>query len=363
MYRKKGSPYWWIKYRDASGRTIEQSTQTADRAQAALVESKARAEAWQAKHHPAPPPLADPLFDEVLADYLESARLTRDISRDIYAGRQLAKAFAGRAIRAIQPVDIRRYLDDRRRAGVSDSTLKRELNVFCAACNWTKDENGLDIPNPAARRKPSEPPGRVRWLTQEQADALLTAAKGNRRAPWLADFIQLALMTGMRRGELLGLEWSRVDLTQRLIYFTAAGQQKNRQLGSLPLNESARQALLNRARFRATHCPASAWVFAQRSGERIGSIKHSWHRACQEAGLVDFHIHDLRHTCAAWLVQAGVPLLEVSHVLRHASIVMTQRYAHLAPHQTREALSRLESVGDNLATLGMPAESQAAVNH
>lgn len=54
MFRKKGSPYWWIKYRDASGRTIEQSTQTADRAKAALVESEKRAAIWhetQRKNH------------------------------------------------------------------------------------------------------------------------------------------------------------------------------------------------------------------------------------------------------------------------------------------------------------------------
>ncbi len=346
MYRKKGSPYWWIAYRDASGRKIEQSTETTDRAAAALVESHARAAVWQAQHHPAPPPLADPLFDDVLADYLESAQLRRDISRDIYASRHLAKTFAGQAIRAIQPADIRRYLDDRRREGVSDSTLKRELTVFCAACNWAKQENGLDIPNPVAHRKPGEPPGRMRWLTPEQADTLLAAAKGNRRAPWLADFIQLALMTGMRRGELLGLEWRRVDWRQNLIYLE---QQKNGQRGSIPLNPTARDALLGRARFRATHCPASAWVFADHAGQRLRSVSRSFHSACMAAGLEDFHLHDLRHTCAAWLVQAGVPLLDVSQLLRHASIVMTQRYAHLAPHNARSAVAKLDA-GDNLAT-------------
>ncbi|HOX59634.1 MAG TPA: site-specific integrase [Verrucomicrobiota bacterium] len=300
---------------------------------------------------PAGPVVADPLFDDLLADYLESARLRRDISRDIVAGRHLAKAFAGRAIRAIQPVDIRRYLDDRRREGISDSTLKRELNVFCAACNWAKDENGQDIPNPAARRKPSEPPGRVRWLTPEDAARLLAVANANSRAPWLADFIELALMTGMRKGELLGLEWSRVDLRQRLIYFTDQSQQKNRQLGSIPLNERARQALLGRARFRASHCPASPWVFADQAGARLLSVSRSFNSACRDAGIVDFHIHDLRHTCAAWLVQAGVPLLEVSSLLRHYSIEMTQRYAHLSPDQARNAVNRLEGLGDNLATM------------
>lgn len=346
MYRKKGSPYWWIAYRDASGRKIEQSTETADRAQAALVEAKARATAWTAKHHPASEPVADPSFDEVLADYLESAGLRRDISRDVYAGRHLAKTFAGQTIRAIQPASIRRYLDDRRREGVSDSTLKRELTVFCAACNWARRENGLDIPNPAAHRKPSEPPGRVRWLTRDDAERLLAFTRSNDRAPWLEDFILLALMTGMRRGELLGLEWTRVDWSQNLLYLE---RQKNGQRGSIPLNATAREALLGRARFRASHCPASPWVFADHQGARLRSVSRSFNSACRAAGIKDFHIHDLRHTCAAWLVQAGVPLLDVSQLLRHASIVMTQRYAHLAPHNARSAVAKLDA-GDNLAT-------------
>ncbi|MCC6133952.1 MAG: tyrosine-type recombinase/integrase [Gammaproteobacteria bacterium] len=60
-----------------------------------------------------------------------------------------------------------------------------------------------------------------------------------------------------------------------------------------------------------------------------------------------FLSHDLRHTCTAWLVPVGTPLLEVSQVLRHASIVMTQWYAHLVPHHARSALDRLATLGDN----------------
>ncbi len=165
----------------------------------------------------------------------------------------------------------------------------------------------------------SEPPGRVRWLTHDEAESLLAAARGRVRAPWLANFIELALMTGMRRGELLHLEWRRVDLRQWLIYFDAPQQQKSRKLGSIPMNRRARETLLRLAGFRASHCPASPWVFSDRKGQRIESVKKSFSTARQIVGLEDFHIHDLRHTCAAWLVQAGVPLLEVSKVLRHSS--------------------------------------------
>ena len=128
----------------------------------------------------------------------------------------------------------------------------------------------------------------------------------------------VALHTGLRRGELLGLEWSRVDLKARVIHL-APEHQKGKKHSTVPLNAPARDALLHRAGYKASICPDSAWVFT-RKGDQIGSIKKSFATACRKAGIEDFHIHDLRHTCGAWLVQAGVPLRTVADILRHSSI-------------------------------------------
>ncbi|HRZ24328.1 MAG TPA: site-specific integrase [Candidatus Contendobacter sp.] len=103
------------------------------------------------------------------------------------------------------------------------------------------------------------------------------------------------------------------------------------------------QPLPQRAGFRASHCPSARWVFCNANGERIASIRRSFNTACHRAGLVDFHIHDLRHTCAAWLVSAGVALAAVRDLLGHTSITMTERYAHLAPENIRAAVAVLES--------------------
>lgn len=103
------------------------------------------------------------------------------------------------------------------------------------------------------------------------------------------------------------------------------------------------QPLPQRAGFRASHCPSARWVFCNANGERIASIRRSFNTACHRAGLVDFHIHDLRHTCAAWLVSAGVALATVRDLLGHTSITMTERYAHLAPENIRAAVAVLES--------------------
>ena len=118
--------------------------------------------------------------------------------------------------------------------------------------------------------------------------------------------------------------------------------QKNGKLGSVPLNSHAHEAIMSRARFRAEHCPDSPWVFCDKQGRRIASVKKSFNSACEKAGIADFRRHDLRHTCAAWLVQAGVPLPEIRDLLRHSTVKMTERYAHLAPHNVRAAVQLLE---------------------
>jgi len=157
----------------------------------------------------------------------------------------------------------------------------------------------------------------MRWLTKHEACKLVTVAQHEPQAPYLADLIMVALHTGLRRGELLGLEWSRVDLRSRFIHL-APEHQKGKKHSTVPLNAPAREALLGRAGHRATICPDSAWVFT-RKGSRIGSIKKSFATACQKAGIEDFHIHDLcgilavpgwfrqAYRCALWPIYCATP--------------------------------------------------------
>ena len=85
-------------------------------------------------------------------------------------------------------------------------------------------------------------------------------------------FVTLGLHTGCRKQELLGLEWGRVDLQKNLIRLDAE-HTKSAKRRSVPLNRLARSAILNRARYRAQHCPDSLWVFAHPDGSRIGDVK------------------------------------------------------------------------------------------
>lgn len=99
----------------------------------------------------------------------------------------------------------------------------------------------------------------------------------------------------MRPGEILALEWSRIDLSRNLVYL-GSGDQKIGKIGSVPINGRAREAIISRAQFRAINCPDSHWVLCNIEGHRIASVKKSFATACRHAGLEDVHPHYLRRT-------------------------------------------------------------------
>ena len=338
-YKRKDSPIWWVSLIDSRGQRVRRPTGTTDRKEAEALEAKWKLEAYRRQNWDEAPGRT---FEELMLAYLNAtASEKRSAPKDRERTRTLRRFFAGRDMRALVPTDVRGFIDLRKKQGVSNSTVNRELCLLSVAINFANREWDWRLPNPVIGRKLKEPEGRVRWLTRAEAVALLAAADASIRAPHLADFLRLALNTGMRRGELLRLEWRRVDLREGLV-FLEAEHTKTKRRRSVPLNAEARAALIRRARFRAEHCADSPWVFCGKDGKPIAEVKRSFAAACAKAGIADFRIHDLRHTCAAWLVSAGVPLSEVRDLLGHASVVMTERYAHLAPENVRAAVQRLE---------------------
>ena len=182
---------------------------------------------------------------------------------------------------------------------------------------------------------------RVRWITHEEARRLIEACRDS-KTEYLADFVVFGLNTGMRKQEILGLEWSRVDLANRLIYLRPEDTKGKRSVG-IPTNAAVRSILSARLEQRMRSDNPSPWVF-HKAGSRVGDVTNGFRLACKRAGIEDFHPHDLRHTCAAWLVSAGVPLSEVRDLLGHSSVTVTERYAHLCPERVREAVTVLDNV-------------------
>ncbi|WPL18958.1 Tyrosine recombinase XerC [Thiorhodovibrio winogradskyi] len=294
----------------------------------------------QEKHWDAP---HERTFDEVILTYLtETAQCKRSAATDRHRAKALREHFRGTLMHSLNNQHLAQYAHARRAQGISNSTINREMALLSSAIGYCNRELDWQLPNPTAGRKLSEPEGRIRWLQQSEAEALIKAASHARRVPFLADLLTTALYTGCRKEELLGLEWSRVDLRERLIHLearhTKAGKRR-----SIPLSSLAYKAILRRASFRSEHCPDAPWVFAFADGRRANDIRGAFAKACSDAGIDNFHFHDLRHTCAAWLVTAGAPLAEIRDLLGHSTIQMTERYAHLAPENLRTTVARFES--------------------
>jgi integrase len=343
IYVRPDSPCYWASYVDAGGQRVRRSTgirrSNEGRKEAEALLAKWRLEAHQQRHWEQEPSRS---FEEVMVEYLRVAASRRSAESIRYFARELRTSFAGRAMEELRGADIMAHIMRRRADGLKDSSINRELEVLSAAINHARFHLEWNLPNPVQGRMLKEPEGRVRWLSREEADRLLEAAAAS-RSPYLVDLITLALNTGMRREEMLGLEWHRVDLQADLVHLeaqhTKAGKPR-----SVPLNGAARAAVLSRAKFRAEHCPAKPWVFCDRSGERIRDARKGFLAACKTAQIADFRFHDLRHTCAAWLVSAGVPLTDVRDLLGHSTVRMTERYAHLAPERVRSAVVVLDEM-------------------
>lgn len=149
----------------------------------------------------------------------------------------------------------------------------------------------------------------------------------------ITPLVLLALNTGLRRGELLGLEWHDVDLNKKLVWVRAESS-KTGTSRAVELNEEAVEVL-------RTWGLGKGLVFPGPQGDVMGTVKTAWVKLLDAAQIKKFRFHDLRHTFASKLVQRGVPLQVVQELLGHASMIMTQRYAHLAPSQRRAAVELL----------------------
>jgi integrase len=177
-------------------------------------------------------------------------------------------------------------------------------------------------------RLEKEPQGRLRWLTEPEIASLLAACSRSRNKHLHAAVV-IALNTGLRRGELLGFEWQRIDLSRSVIRLEQTKSGKRREV---PINDACYRALVS--------------LRPQETG-RVFQTKHihtAYASAVDAAKLDDVNFHTLRHTFASWAMMRGASLKELQELLGHATLQMTMRYAHLSPDRLRSAVSRLDGL-------------------
>jgi integrase len=149
------------------------------------------------------------------------------------------------------------------------------------------------------------------------------------RTDWLRDVAILGFATGLRRANLLNLEWSQVDLVNRRAWIYP-DQAKARKPIGVPLNDDAVATIRRWIGKHQTH------VFLRNGKPIEGWCSAQWDRQCARARIDNFRFHDVRHTWASWHVQAGTPLnrlMELGGWTKHEHVL---RYAHLAPDHLAE---------------------------
>jgi integrase len=228
----------------------------------------------------------------------------------------LRRPICHRTLTILSAADLSSYRDERL-LEVAPATVVRELNLLSHAIDTARRDWGIHlVQNPCKLvRRPSPPRGRTRRLTGDEEQLLLTAAAAGRVA-YMRPLIILAIETGMRRGELLGLEWKHVDLESRVAHLAMT---KNGEPRDVPLSTCAVETL------RALQRGEEGKVFAVAPN----AVRLAWERLVARAGLSDLHFHDLRHEAVSRLFERGLNVVEVSSISGHKELRMLQRYTHL----------------------------------
>jgi integrase len=328
--RKDRENAWYITWIDVEGRRHKKRAcrQSFDGARQELARERAKTQ--EAKETGFVPMT----FKDAAKDYIDRQKSLvspKEYERQkSILEKHLKPFFAGR-LRQVSKGLIEEYIALRSRKCLP-ATVRKEVGVLKHLLNWGVEGKMIDA-NPAARvTLPKAPAGRLRYLQPTELQVILTHCP-----PWIKPLVQLAVATGMRRGEILGLRWMDVDLLNKQVNLP---QTKNGKGRTVYLNEIAMEVFRSLAFDIETRSEEP--IFALDATPEEVSMRFM--RACRKAKVMDFRFHDLRHTHATWLRQSGVQLDEIARQLGHSDLRMTQRYAHLSIGQGREAVCRLDSI-------------------
>lgn len=358
---------WYGSYTTPGGKRIKESLGTEDRKQAQELHDRRKAELWRIERLGDFP---DVTFEEACLRWLEEKAhkksldadkgrigfwlmhfegvLLKDISEaKIYAAvsrmtnRKAKERWEQRAVSmAKKGLDIGEY----KPAAVSTSTKAKHLALMkalmrAAEREWKWIEKSPVIKVPQERNK------RVRWLEPAEAKRLIDECPEP-----LKSTVEFALATGLRRSNIVDLKWQQIDLQRKVAWIYPEESKSGRAIG-VALNEMA-ESVLRRQIGRHNN-----WVFVhtesvkRNDGTTTASIRKmrvdsntAWRAALKRAGIEDFRFHDLRHTWASWLIQAGVPLSALQEMGGWESIEMVQRYAHLAPNHLTEHARQIDAI-------------------
>ncbi len=342
-YKRKGSRFYWVSYR-VNGKTIFETTKTTNKKLAERIYLQRIHEAAEGRWFPrkAKQKTFEELKEKYMREHSAVHKAQSSHERDFSTFKQLDRGFKGLTLSQITPSKISDYKALRQREGKKTATISKELELLRNALNYAAGEWQWLERNPFERVKIEKPNNKVdRPLTFEEEKRLLDAS-----LPWLKDIIVFALHTGMRRGEILSLQWEHIDFERKTAILLKT---KNKEKRTVPLNETVLR-LLRSKRKRGN---VSEHIFTSQLGTKrdTANLLRAFRAARTRTGLETLRFHDLRHSFATRLVQSGIDLYVVKELLGHKSINVTARYAHHNPESLRHGVDALDKKFDILLTV------------
>jgi len=336
------TPYWYIRYAMNGNMKWESvgkvGVVTKDVARARLEERKRQVRLGQLDMIGAKIPTLSN-FSDAYIKYQKDVKKKRSWKRDVLSLKYLKSFFGTKKLSEITPKDIDDYKESRI-VDVAPATVNRELEVlrhlFNIADRWKKffgknpvSQAGLFTLNNQVER----------ILTPEEELRLFNYCN-----PYLKPILICALNTGMRKSEILTLEWKDVDLETNLITIVKE-KAKNKKTEKIPISSALRKLLLG----QKLKTFKSGYVFLNSKGEpyrRHDSLNQIYRRALKLSGIQGLRFHDLRHTAATRMIEAGVNIVSVNKILRHADLKTTMRYAH-PEDSLKDAVEKLGNFTSN----------------
>ncbi|WKZ33527.1 MAG: tyrosine-type recombinase/integrase [Thermodesulfobacteriota bacterium] len=353
---KRGN-IWWFKFM-SKGQLIQRSTKSRDKKLAERIYWKIRSEIVEAHWFGmsvAVNKTVSELLDKFIKDYASYHKSSNTVKNDSSMSKEI-KAFCGNTrLVDVTPSLISSYKDVCREKKLSPASINQRLTFLNKAFKLAIKEWEWCHINPiekVSREKIRNE--RDRWLSLDEEKRLIEKSvlyptiKGNKTEPryWLQEVVVFALNTGMRQDEILSLQWTTVDLFRRTV---TVMKSKNGEKRTIPLNRKAFD-LLKRKSIR-NHIGRD-YVFTSETGTKISrrNLYRAFSKVVRRIKIDDFRFHDLRHTFATRLTQAGIDLYKISKLLGHKDLRTTQRYSHHWTESLRSGVEVLDKVDTDLDT-------------
>ncbi|MEI8378004.1 MAG: site-specific integrase [bacterium] len=280
-------------------------------------------------------------FKQAANLYLEKSR--QESGKNVERKKQqlddyLIPFFNTKPVEQIKSFDVERYKKQHVEGGLSVATVNRQLAVFTHMMNKLVEWDVITHA-PCRVRKYKEEEGRIVYLTIEQIQTLLEAARAD-QSQFVYVFIMIGLSTAMRRSEILSIELKNIDLKQRVIYIPKAKAGARVQ----PITDELAEFL---ERYIKTLKDDDIYLFPSKESKtgHFINIDKPYKRVVKAAGLDPKVVvrHTLRHTAITHLVQAGVDLPTVQRISGHKTLQMVMRYSHQNGEHIRAAMDKLEN--------------------